>query len=256
MANNLINALTLTQQIVKPIFLENIVVDPNQPRKSVDDNSILELAENIKKIGLIQPIIIRQHPQNETKFMVVAGERRFRAFVYLFKNSKTDEERKGWSKIEAKIVKYEGELNLKAKQYMENVMREDLNAIERAEGIKHLFDLLKKENPKFTWADLEKQIGIGETQRKKLMNLLDAPTEIKDAVKENKMSIKDFDKYKKLKNVEEKEKFIKDIKENKKPKIVNKEPNEIIAKRIITILKNKNKKDIKKILEIVMKSSF
>jgi ParB family transcriptional regulator, chromosome partitioning protein len=56
------NVLTFANQSVKPIFLENILPDPEQPRKTFDQPSIEELAKSIKQHGLLQPIVVRKHP--------------------------------------------------------------------------------------------------------------------------------------------------------------------------------------------------
>lgn len=210
------NVLTFANQSVKLIFLENILPDPEQPRKTFDQSSIEELAKSIKQHGLLQPIVVRKHPENETKYIIVVGERRFKAFQYLYSKAE-DEEKSTWVKIESRIIDYKGELDLKAKQYIENVVREDLNPIERAQGIQNLFDLLKKEDPSTTWGRVEEYIGISSATRKRLLELLKAPEAIKEMLKNEVLTPADYSKMKKLSPARITQ-IKKGVKEGKKPK--------------------------------------
>jgi ParB family transcriptional regulator, chromosome partitioning protein len=215
------NVLTFANQSVKPIFLENILPDPEQPRKTFDQSSIEELANSIKQHGLLQPIVVRRHPENEIKFIIVVGDRRFRAFQYLVNNA-IEEEKSKWAKIEARVIDYKGDLDLKAKQYIENVVREDLNPIERAEGIQNLFNLLRTEDPSTTWGKVEEYIGISTTTRKRLLDLLKAPPEIKGLIKIEELTPFDYEKFKKL-SPAGKSDFKKRLREGKKVKFNSRE---------------------------------
>ncbi|MEG1608865.1 MAG: ParB/RepB/Spo0J family partition protein, partial [Clostridia bacterium] len=71
-----VNSAFNVEQGVSDIDLNLIVTNPNQPRKNFDQVSLLELADSIKMHGVIQPIVLNE---NEGKFVIIAGERRYRA---------------------------------------------------------------------------------------------------------------------------------------------------------------------------------
>ncbi len=108
---------------VTAIKLSLIDNNPNQPRKNFDANAIKELAQSIKEYGVIQPIILK--PNND-RYIIVAGERRFRA-------SKVA----GLKEIPAIIRDY-NEQEVQEIALLENIQREDLNPIETAKGMKEL----------------------------------------------------------------------------------------------------------------------
>lgn len=100
-----------------------IDTNPNQPRKNFDANAIKELAQSIKEYGVIQPIILKP---NNGRYIIVAGERRFRA-------SKVA----GLKQIPAVIRDYTAQ-EVQEIALLENIQREDLNPIETAKGMKEL----------------------------------------------------------------------------------------------------------------------
>ncbi|MDE5830480.1 MAG: ParB/RepB/Spo0J family partition protein, partial [Clostridia bacterium] len=105
-------------------------VEPNreQPRKHFDEEALEELAESIKTYGLIQPIIVTK---KEKYYEIIAGERRWRAC------------KKAGLKEVSVIVRDGDEKKNKAISLIENIQREDLNAVEKADGIKALMDEYK-----------------------------------------------------------------------------------------------------------------
>lgn len=110
-----------------PIELEIDLIDPNsqQPRKNFDQELLNELAESIKIHGVIQPIIVTKMGE---RFMIIAGERRFRASKLL-----------NLTTIPAIIRNYNAQ-QIKEISLIENLQRDDLNAIETAKAIKMLMD--------------------------------------------------------------------------------------------------------------------
>ena len=122
------NKLEKTNEKEKGSILIDINLIKNnedQPRKSFDDEKILELSESIKGNGIIQPLILRKV---DDEYVIVAGERRWRAAKLI-----------GLKEVPAIIM------NLTEKQILEislieNIQREDLNPIEKARGIKQLMD--------------------------------------------------------------------------------------------------------------------
>lgn len=107
--------------------LKIIEVEPNreQPRKKFDEEALNELAESIKKYGLIQPIVVTK---KEDYYEIIAGERRWRA-----------SKKAGLSTIPA-IVREDDKRKNQEIALIENIQREDLNAFEKASGIKLLMD--------------------------------------------------------------------------------------------------------------------
>src|SRR5258708_4753579 len=108
------------------IPVEKIQSSPFQARKVFDDASIQELTQAIKEEGLIQPIVVRRVNDN---FELIAGERRFRAVKLL-----------GWQSVEAKIMENVNDQQAATMGLIENLQREDLNPIERAQGYQKLVD--------------------------------------------------------------------------------------------------------------------
>ena len=114
-----------TDDKVYKVAIEMIVPNPNQPRKSFNDESLIELSQSIRSNGIIQPIIVRKEGDN---YVIIAGERRYRAAILA-----------GLKEIPAIIKDYD-DLQVKEISLIENLQREDLNAIEEALAIKELMD--------------------------------------------------------------------------------------------------------------------
>lgn len=115
----------MRQGETEKIDIEKIYTNPNQPRKNFDKESLNELAESIKIHGLIQPIIVNQMSDG---YMIIAGERRFRACKIC-----------GLKEVDA-IVKTYTNKQVAEIAIIENLQREDLNPVEVAKGIKQLME--------------------------------------------------------------------------------------------------------------------
>lgn len=111
---------------VVDIDIKLVDVNPNQPRKNFDPTALKELADSIKLHGVIQPIIVNQ---TGSRYIIVAGERRFRASKLA-----------GLKTIPA-IVKNYTEQQVKEISLLENIQREDLNPVEVANAMKELLDI-------------------------------------------------------------------------------------------------------------------
>ena len=110
---------------VKELDVKEVFPNPDQPRKAFDETALKELSESVVKHGVIQPITVVKRNDG---YMIVAGERRFRASVMA-----------GRKTVPA-IVRSFGERNIKEIALLENLQREDLNPIEEARAIKRLMD--------------------------------------------------------------------------------------------------------------------
>ena len=112
-------------EIVKSLKLIEIEPNRSQPRRTFDEESLDELAESIKKYGLIQPIVVTQ---KSNYYEIIAGERRWRA-----------SKKAGLSEIPA-IIREDDARKNKEIALIENIQREDLNPIEKALGLRSLMD--------------------------------------------------------------------------------------------------------------------
>ena len=154
--------------IVKDIDLDLIVENPYQPRKTFDETALKELSESIKRHGLIQPIIVIK---KDSGYMLIAGERRFRATKLL-----------GESKIKAIVADIESQ-SLRELALIENIQREDLNPIELANSYKELIDEYK-----ITQDALANIIHKSRVQITNTMRLLSLSAATQEYIKEGKLT--------------------------------------------------------------------
>ena len=153
---------------IQEIEIQNINPNPYQPRKHFDEESIKELAASIKRHGLMQPIVVIEE---DGKYILVAGERRLRAVKSL-----------GKDKIKAIIT----DISLKdLREYalIENIQREDLNALEIANSFKSLIEEFG-----FTHEELAKNIGKSRTYITNMLRLLTLPESVQKKLLENKIT--------------------------------------------------------------------
>lgn len=137
--------------------------DPNQPRKNFDKTALQELADDLKKNGLIQPIVVRDDPDNVGKFIVVAGERRLKAAKLA-----------GFKKIRSILSTYESS-QLGYVQIAENAKRDNLKFYEMAEFIVSRSDAGEKQ------ADIAEKLGLSKTRISEYMSWRDAPSFFKES---------------------------------------------------------------------------
>lgn len=151
----------MKKEIVK-IKLDRIVPNKNQPRLDFYDDSIKGLAESIKQNGLLQPITVRK---SGDKFELIAGERRYRACLL-----------NGDSDIEAIIMDSSDDESAKL-ALIENLQREDLNAIEQAMAMQRI---MKSED--LTQVELADRLGYRQSTVANKLRLLKLPEYIKNAI--------------------------------------------------------------------------
>ncbi|MBO4694395.1 MAG: ParB/RepB/Spo0J family partition protein [Clostridia bacterium] len=138
--------------------------NPNQPRQTFDEDSLNEMAESIKTYGVLQPLLLV--PKLDGRYLIVAGERRFRA-----------SSRAGLRTVPA-IIKDLDDEQIQEISLIENLHREDLNAIEAAFGMRELIKThgLKQE-------DIAVKIGKSRPYVTNTLRLLQLPDEIIELVK-------------------------------------------------------------------------
>ena len=150
------------------IDINLIKSNESQPRKSFDDEKIMELAESIKSNGIIQPLILRK---DKDEYIIVAGERRWRAAKYI-----------GIKEIPSVIMDLT-EKQLLEISLIENIQREDLNSIEEAIAYKKLisdFDLTQEQ--------LSKRIGKSRVAITNTMRLLNLSEDVQQYIIEGVIS--------------------------------------------------------------------
>ena len=153
------------------ISISSIIPNKNQPRKIFEKNALEELKNSIKERGIIQPLIVRKSVDQNNKFELIAGERRWQAA-----------QSAGLHEVPVVIIEAD---NLKSLEFaiIENVQREDLNAIEEAESYKNLI-----ENFGYDQEKVSKFIGKSRSHVSNSLRLLTLPDKIVDMIKNEKIS--------------------------------------------------------------------
>lgn len=155
---------------VSEIPLKNISVNPFQPRKSFDEETLNELVISVKEHGIIQPITVRRAPDNS--YQLITGERRLRAA-----------QTAGLKRIPA-YVREAGDENMLELALVENIQREDLDAIEVAISYQRLIEEFS-----LTQDGLGNRVGKKRATIANYLRLLNLPVEIQTAIREKKISM-------------------------------------------------------------------
>ncbi len=146
------------------VSVEKIQPNPNQPRRDFDDDSLQELANSIRQIGIIQPITLRD--MGDGTYTIIAGERRWRA-----------SQRAGLTHIPAYIRTVDDE-NMMEMALVENIQRQDLTALEIALAYQHLI-----EQYNLTQEQLSDKVGKNRATVANYLRLLKLPAPIQMALK-------------------------------------------------------------------------
>lgn len=166
------NAFEYTEEERKnaeEMSLDKISANPNQPRKNFDEQALKELADSIKKHGVIMPIVVNDN--KDGTYMIIAGERRFRACKLA-----------GRDTIPVVIRNYSAR-EIKEISLIENLQREDLNPIEAATAMKQLMV-----DYKLTQDELAERIGKSRPAVANTLRLLNLCPEVISLVAEGKLS--------------------------------------------------------------------
>jgi len=184
------------------IRLDTIHPDPDQPRRTMPREGLVELSESIKQDGVIQPIEVTEIRPNV--YLIVHGERRWRAAKMA-----------GLETIPAVVRRRNyDEVTRFVRQLVENIQREDLNDVDRAAGLLRLRDLMQEEldraknedvpsdqpwGKKITWSKVGLRLGYSRQRIHQLIQLLNLPDEIKEDVRDGRISERDTRIYQGLK---------------------------------------------------------
>lgn len=157
----------------REIDLNRIEPDPDQPRTSFDDDRLDELAASIRAEGVLQPIVVRYDSDRDI-YILLHGERRWRA-----------SHRAGMSSIPA-LVRDVPEHRRLLQQLMENVVREDLNAVDRAAALR----ALKQQMGDVGWDAVAEAVGIRRSRLFQLLGTEKLPDSAQDDIRSGKLSEK------------------------------------------------------------------
>ena len=157
------SAMASDQDQIQEIPLKQIIPNTYQPRRQFDDVQLNELAQSIQVNGLLQPIIVRLN--DDQKYEIIAGERRFRAVELL-----------NWEKIPAIVRDYSNQESA-ALALIENLQREDLNPIEEAQAYQQL-----EQMEQLPQKDLARKLGKSQSYVANKLRLLKLAQPVQQAI--------------------------------------------------------------------------
>ena len=155
---------------INEVPIDQIEANPDQPRREFDSVALEELANSIKQLGLVQPITVRQLAEH--KFQIIAGERRWRASQLA-----------GLTAIPAYIRTIKDE-NVMELALVENIQREDLNAIEIALAYEHL-----QEKSGLTQEKVAARVGKSRVAVTNYLRLLKLPAQVQMALQKKEIDM-------------------------------------------------------------------
>ncbi|MCL6447964.1 MAG: ParB/RepB/Spo0J family partition protein [Armatimonadetes bacterium] len=154
---------------VREVEIDRIEAGAGQSRKIFDEEKLVELAQSIKEHGLIQPIIVRE--TGKDRYEIIAGERRWRACRLA-----------GLNKINVLVRDYDDQ-EAAAASLIENIQRENLNALEEAEAYR---ELLKRYS--LTQEEISRRVGKSRPFITNMLRLLTLPEEIKEMIRNEQIT--------------------------------------------------------------------
>lgn len=158
-----------TKEEIIELDLADLRVNPYQPRKTFDEEALKELADSIREHGVFQPIIVKKSIKG---YDIIAGERRVRASKLA-----------GLTKVPAIVRNFTDEQMMEI-ALLENLQRENLNAIEEAEAYQSMLTKLG-----LTQDELSKKVGKSRSHITNLLGILRLPNEVRQMVSEGKLSM-------------------------------------------------------------------
>lgn len=172
---------TSNEEIVE-LPLSELRSNPYQPRKNFDENALQELSNSIKEHGVFQPIIAKKSIKG---YEIIAGERRVKASIMAGKTT-----------IPA-IIRDFSDQDMMEIALLENLQRENLNALEEAMAYKKLLDELN-----LTQEQLANRLGKSRSHITNMLGLLSLPEEVKDMIMDGKISMSHARVLSKIENTE------------------------------------------------------
>lgn len=155
----------------RTVPIERVEPNPDQPRRLFESDKLEDLANSIREKGIIQPLIVRTHPEKENSFQIVAGERRWRAA-----------QQANLHEVPV-IVKEFDDVEVLEVAIIENIQRADLNPVDEAAGYRQLIDRFGH-----TQEQLAQALGKSRSHIANQMRLLQLPPEVQKLLAENQLS--------------------------------------------------------------------
>lgn len=183
----------LSDEVIQ-IPVDNIEPNRYQPRSIFNQEKIEELAQTIHTHGMIQPIVVRKMENDNDRYELIAGERRWRAVQSL-----------GWEKVPA-ILREMTEAQTASVALIENLQREELTVIEEAMAYERLLDIHQ-----LTQEALAQRLGKSQSTIANKMRLLKLPEKVQFAILEKKITERHARALIVLKDVEKQEKVLEEI---------------------------------------------
>ena len=155
------------------LLVSEIDPDPKQPRRHFNEAALNDLAADIVRRGVLQPIIVRP---NSDRYQIVIGERRWRASQIA-----------GKPRIPC-LIRDLPETEVRQAQLVENVIREGISDIERGQSLHQLYEVMKSANRKVTWEQVAQIVGISRMRINHLYSLSSLPEAIADMIHTHRIS--------------------------------------------------------------------
>jgi len=162
------NATQASSDEIRELPTDAIAPNPHQPRTVIDQDSIEELTDSIKKVGVLQAIIVRPYSDG---YQIIAGERRWRAARAA-----------GLEKVPVRVMASSETESLEL-ALIENLQRQDLNSMEEARGYKRLLSEYQ-----MTQAELAEKVSKSRSAITNTLRLLDLPDEVQDMLSGDKLT--------------------------------------------------------------------
>jgi len=148
------------------IALEMIERSPSQPRRDFDQAAIDELADSIRRHGMLQPMLVRKREDGEPGYQLIAGERRWRAAQQI-----------GLERVPCRVIQFSD------RQASEAALEEDLNVLEKALAFREYLDRFGG-----TIEDLARQLSMSRANVSNIMRLLELPEPVQQLVRSDRLS--------------------------------------------------------------------
>ena len=202
------------------VMVNSLMPSRFQPRRVFDESALNDLVESIREKGVLQPLLVRPNAQKLGTYEIIAGERRFRA-----------SQQAGLTQVPVLIKDFDDKTALEV-ALVENLQREDLNAIEEAEAYVRLLKEFE-----YTQEELSRVVGKSRSYVANMMRLLELPNSVKKMLSEKQMTVGHA---RSLLSAENPEKLAKEI---VKKGLSVRETEQLVSKAQPTDKKEKNAKE-------------
>jgi len=151
--------------------IERLHANPNQPRRNFEESALTELAQSIRENGVIQPLIVRPHPEKTGEYQIVAGERRWRAAQVAQVHELPV------------VIRELADTEVLQVAIIENIQRTDLNPVEEARGYRALMD-----NFGHTQEKLAEALGKSRSHIANALRLMDLPLRVQEFLEQGRLT--------------------------------------------------------------------